>query len=106
MNTVAMGSVYTDKGEGIEYLEAQMGRMAKQGLEQYFMDIICRPDQITEAMKLLSRFYELVADLMPLTKVYVGITCDINIRPATMALVVLTHTADISMKDINPDRKR
>ena len=104
MNPIAMGSVYMDKGEGIEYLESQIERMAKQKPAAYFLDVICRPEQIREAMILLGEFYELVADIMPLDKVYTAITCDDMIRPAAMALVIVTGSEDVQMRDINPGR--
>lgn len=107
MNTparIAMGSIYLDKGEGVEYLEGQISRMRTQRLEQYFFDIICRTDQIPDALKVLARFYDLVADMLPLNKVYASITCNEMVRPATMALAVLTRGGDVDMKDLNPNR--
>ncbi len=104
-DTLAMGSVRMDKGEGVEYLEGQMERMAKQGPEHYFFDIICEPGQIEDAVKLLGRFYELVADVMPLEHVHAGVTCQNMIRPATMALVMLTQHGEVAVKDINSERQ-
>lgn len=102
--TIAMGSIYMDKGEGADYVRSQVERMKRQRPEQYFLDIICRPNQIAEAINLLQDFYEQVSDIMPLEKVYTAITCDDEIRPAAIAIAYLTQSAEIKIRDINPDR--
>lgn len=101
---IGNSSIKMINGEGEEYLRAMIGRMSKQQLSMLFLDIVCRPNQIAEARRLLGIFYELVSDLMPLEQVAVAISCDPEIRPTTMALAVITHGAKVGMYDINPER--
>ena len=104
ISKIAMTSVYMDKGEGSEYLSAQIARMAKQGIDRYFLDIICLPDQVRDATKLLGEFYEQVADMLPLAEVFAAITCNDLIRPSAIAVAALTSGSSVQFKDVNPER--
>jgi hypothetical protein len=109
MNKVVMASVYLDKGEGLDYLQAQVKRMAAQDPEYYFIDFICKEEQVLEATDLLRQFYMMVGEHLPkitASRVFAAVTCEEDIRPAAMALAFTTRGSDFSMLDVNPDRKR
>jgi len=108
MEKIMMGSVNMVNGEGLPYLKEQMLRVSKFGVEQYFMDIICGPDQINEAIAILREFYVLTGELLPrLDKrcIFTAITCDEAVRPAIAALTFRTGGQKFPILDINPSRK-
>lgn len=108
MEPIAMGSCYLDKGEGKTYVDAQIKRMAKMKPVHYFFDIICRPDQIAVAIDILDYFYMEVGEIIPeLSRehIFAGVTCNEFIRPAAMALVVISKGSDVAIADINPERR-
>lgn len=105
---IVLGSVYLDRGEGLEYLHEQILRMAKQKPEYYFIDFICHVEQIQEAQELIANFYKMVGVHMPdieMRNVLVAITCRDDIRPAATTLAALTSKDGFVIKDVNPDRK-
>lgn len=104
---IVMGSCYLDKGEGRQYVTEQVQRMAKQKAEYYFFDIICRPDQLKEATEIMLHFYYELGEHFPemvTSHVYTGITCDEMVRPAGMALALMSGGSDHAFKDVNPER--
>lgn len=107
MKPIATGSCYLDKGESHEYVTAQLMRMAKMKPEFYFFDIICRPDQLVEATELMMHFYRGIGEHIPgllTNRIYTGITCDNEVRPAMMAMLMMNKGRD-GIVDINPGRK-
>lgn len=106
---IVMGSCYLTKGEGPIYVKEAMQRAARQRVDFYFFDVIARPDQLVDAQHILSDFYaylDLYLPELPRDHVFTGITCNDMIRPAAMALVVVSKSGSMEFKDVNPDREK
>lgn len=107
LTRIACTSIRLDKGEGLDYMEKMMVRMAAKGVQAFFIDFIFPPDGRKEALVLVDGFYLLCDELMPGLSAgvkFVGLTSDANSRPAAMALILFTENTEATVNDVNPER--
>jgi len=107
---IAFISVRVDKGEGAEYMEQALMRMAAQHPDQIYMDVICTPGSVRKGSRLIERFYDIIGEhypLLALDHVFVGITCEQNLRPAGSLLMQINQIIgqEVKLQDINPGRE-
>jgi hypothetical protein len=109
MSKIALGSVYMDRGETLEYALGAIERLSNQHPSAFYFDILCRPDQVEEAGELLTAVSKKIRELnpdIPAESMAFGLTTDDRFRPAA---TILAHTAhdlggDYGFIDTNPGR--
>lgn len=107
---IFFGSCRMDKGEGLQYITDAVARAVKNHPNHAFFDIIAKPGSEAQAASLLVHFYQLASRSFkecPTTQIFGGISSNLNVRPAAMALAVLQqgNQHGVNFFDQNPGRE-